>query len=480
LHNRKIAHFQGQIETALKKFREELDLRMEDLFAKLRIKSHLTAAGIRKCEGYSPLHLLFVLTNVVFLHIATVHDLLTRPLRSFCQAHKDTFYRFKKAEWSWGAFYRRFMQFLGRRSGWFQSAQDNCLILDTTILPKRGRNLENLTWVYDHCRGKSVIGYELLTLAILTPGNLLPLDFGFHFSHHAPAGARQTQPVRPRGYLARHLKAAAQLTKIELALKMLAQLVAQGLPALYLLVDAWFTSPKFCKAVKELGLHVIGRLKADGTLYTHEGQAYNLRQLYRACRHLLTPAPELGLALARVPVVCGNGLAGAIILARGYQEPDLDTKPGGKIKPPSPWTGFFTTDLGLTAPAVVHKYLGRWAIEVFFKEAKQRLGLGQEQGHSFAAQVFSVVQTFFRYSLLAYLLEQEDGRPTMGEMFRQLEEETGRLTFLDRLRHYLADLLRRIFDTLAAFYDPSARFRAYLDAITIAFNEFPILQGCET
>ena len=43
--------------------------------------------------------------------------------------------------------------------------------------------------------------------------------------------------------------------------------------------------------------------------------------------------------------------------------------------------------------------------------AKQRLGLGQEQGHSFAAQVFSVVQTFCRSSLLAYLLEQEEGRP---------------------------------------------------------------------
>ena len=53
MHNRKIAHFQGQIETALKKFREELDLRTKDLFAKLRIKSHLTAAGIRKWEGYS-------------------------------------------------------------------------------------------------------------------------------------------------------------------------------------------------------------------------------------------------------------------------------------------------------------------------------------------------------------------------------------------------------------------------------------------
>jgi hypothetical protein len=68
----------------------------------------------------------------------------------------------------------------------------------------------------------------------------------------------------------------------------------------------------------------------------------------------------------------------------------------------------------------------------------------------------------------------------MGEMFRQLEEETGKLTFLERLRQYLPALLRRIFDTLADFYDPSPSFRAYLDAITNVFNYFPILQGCET
>ncbi len=95
--------------------------------------------------------------------------------------------------------------------------------------------------------------------------------------------------------LARHLKAARR-TKIELSLQRLTQALAQGIKATWLLVAAWFTSPKFYAAVRELGLHVIGRLKADGTLYTHEGQAYNLRQLYRACRHLLTPVPEMGLA----------------------------------------------------------------------------------------------------------------------------------------------------------------------------------------
>ena len=227
-----------------------------------------------------------------------------------------------------GAFYRRVILFLGRRLHWSRSAVDNCLILDTTILPKRGKSLENPTWMYDHGRGKTVKGYELLVMALLTPGNLFPLDFGFHFSKHALPGARQSQLRRPPGYLARNLKA-AQRTKIELSIQRLTQALVQGIKATRLLVDAWFTSPKFCKAVRDLGLHVIGRLKADGTLYTHEGQTYNLRQLYRACRHLLTAVPEMGLRVLRGPVRCSNGPSGAIVLARGYRESDLDPKSSG-------------------------------------------------------------------------------------------------------------------------------------------------------
>jgi hypothetical protein len=85
------------------------------LFAELHIQSHLAGAGIRKYGGFSPRHLWCVLTNLVFLHIKTVHDLLHRPLKSLFQAQKDAFYRFKKAEWSWGPFYRRFLDCLGRR-----------------------------------------------------------------------------------------------------------------------------------------------------------------------------------------------------------------------------------------------------------------------------------------------------------------------------------------------------------------------------
>jgi hypothetical protein len=129
---------------------------------------------------------------------------------------------------------------------------------------------------------------------------------------------------------------------------------------------------------------------------------------------------------------------------------------------------------------VVQRYLGRWAIEVFFKEAKQRLGLGQEQGRSFAAQVFSVTQSFFRYSLLAYLLEHNERSQTIGDLFHQVEEETGKLTYLERLWQYLVAFLKTVLNTLAQFCDPGPQFQVHLDVITNTFNHFSPIQGCET
>jgi hypothetical protein len=480
LHNRKLAHFQGQIETALKNFRADLELKIKELFAVLHIQSHLTGAGIRKSEGVPAVYLLFVLTNLVFLHIKTVHDLLRRPLQSWFKAQKDAFYRFKKAEWSWGPFYRRFLALLGRRLKWSKTARKNCLILDTTALPKRGKRLENLSFVYDHSQGKAIKGYEVLTLGLLTPRNFYPVSFGHHFSQTVPAEVREAQPRQARGDLARRLKEARELTKPALALKMLKAALEQGIPARYLLVDAWFTSPKFCQDVKNLRLHVIGRLKRDQTLYYGDGAAYSLEQLYQVHKHRLVKAASLGLSLIRVPVCCGNGLSGAIVFTKGYKEPDLETRPGGRIKAEPPWAAFFTTDVRLNAVQVVQKYLGRWAIEVFFKEAKQRLGLGQEQGRAFAAQVFSITQAFFRYCLLAYLLERDERSETIGDLFRQVEEETGRLTYLERLWQYLVTFLKTVLNTLTQFCDPGPQFRAYLDAITNTFNHFSPIGGCET
>ena len=57
MHTRKLATFQGQIETVLKLSLADLDLKVRKLFKVLRIKSHLTSAEVRKWDGYTPIHL---------------------------------------------------------------------------------------------------------------------------------------------------------------------------------------------------------------------------------------------------------------------------------------------------------------------------------------------------------------------------------------------------------------------------------------
>ena len=149
MHTRKLATFQGQIETVLKLSLADLDLRVGKLFKALRIKSHLTSAEIRKWDGYAPVHLMFVLVNLVFVHVRSVHDLTKRFVATFYKAQKDTFYRFKNSEWSWRPFYWRFIKHLGTKLNWSESAEENCLIVDTSVLAKRGKKIEHIIFVYD-------------------------------------------------------------------------------------------------------------------------------------------------------------------------------------------------------------------------------------------------------------------------------------------------------------------------------------------
>jgi hypothetical protein len=106
----------------------DLDLRIKKLFPLLRVKSHLTAAGIRRWDGYAPIHLMFVLVTLAFLKITSVHELMKQGISSFYQAHKDTFYRFKNGEWNWRPFHWRFVRHLDSKLTWSETRNENCFI----------------------------------------------------------------------------------------------------------------------------------------------------------------------------------------------------------------------------------------------------------------------------------------------------------------------------------------------------------------
>jgi hypothetical protein len=220
----------------------------------------------------------------------------------------------------------------------------------------------------------------------------------------------------------------------------------------------------FCRSVQDLGLQVVGRLKRYRTPYNHEGVGLTLDQLYQAGKRRLVKVPALGLSLIRVPA---SSLPKAIKNLTWKAEQRQDQ--GGAAL----GAAIFTTDLILTAVEVMQN---RWSIEVFFKEAKQRLGLGQEQGRSFAAQVF-VTQVFFRYSLLAYLLERDEQSHTVGDLFRQLEKKIGKLTFLERLWQYLVTLLKTVLNTLAYFVTQDLCFEFISTPSPRLSTTFPQFRG---
>ncbi|MEQ1620563.1 MAG: transposase [Methylococcales bacterium] len=85
---------------------------------------------------------------------------------------------------------------------------------------------------------------------------------------------------------------------------------------------------------------------------------------------------ELSLAEAKDPE---QWLKGRLLFVHGKACDSQQTL--GKHE----WAVFLTTDTALSGAQILELYAMRWAIEVYFKEAKQHMGFQKEQSNHFAA-----------------------------------------------------------------------------------------------
>ena len=69
---------------------------------------------------------------------------------------------------------------------------------------------------------------------------------------------------------------------------------------------------------------------------------------------------------------------------------------------------------------------------------------------------------------------------TDGYMFHQIAQETGTISFCERLWSYFSTVLRRCLETLGQFVDLGPESRECLETIATAFKHVTPLQGCET
>jgi len=90
--------------------------------------------------------------------------------------------------------------------------------------------------------------------AIVDAPQFLSRELRALFLPNSSAEAGEARPLKTRGDLARRLREGKELPEPALALKMLKVALTQGFPALYLLVDAWFTAPNSVKGPRTWAL----------------------------------------------------------------------------------------------------------------------------------------------------------------------------------------------------------------------------------
>ena len=103
--------------------------------------------------------------------------------------------------------------------------------------------------------------------------------------------------------------------------------------------------------------------------------------------------------------------------------------------------GLVTDDPKLSACGMIRTYGGRWSIEVFFKDTKQLLGLGQYQNVSLEAAVTHLHLVCFAYALLTHIAIQRESakgkQKTVAPMsIADLQNEARRIVW-DDLTEYL-------------------------------------------
>ena len=225
------------------------------------------------------------------------------------------------------------------------------------------------------------------------------------------------------------------MSKIDIAIKMFKRAISQGFIVDYVLMDSWFTCGAFINAVlsvKKQTVHLIGMYKIVKTKFTYCGKMYTYSQIRnmlgkaRRCRKL------------------GYYYKEATVFSGGKEFKLFFSKQGKNGK----WKVFICTDIRLTFIKMLEIYQTRWSIEVFFKEAKQLLGLGKCQSNDFDAQIADATITMVQHILLTCKFRYENYESKTG-MFARIKEEAT----LQRLNQRLWGLFLEVVRAVAAIFE---------------------------
>lgn len=318
---------------------------------------------------------------------------------------KSTYHRFLgNGHYNW----RRFITLLAAKVTVFfdtltKRSRFRALVLDDSVIGRgRSKSVELLAFVFDHVTGKSVRGFNLLTLGWTDGFSFIPVAFNMLSSAKREKRFKETGPRidrRTNGYKAR---VSATMHKPDAAIAMIREALAAGVPAQYILMDTWFTNEPFIKRILDCGLDVIGMLKNNRQMYHFNGGLYNLGSLAAYFARMNTAGDILGSVVVKtkrehIPV--------KLVFVRNRNNK-------------SEYITILSTDCSLSDAETIRRYGYRWSIECCFKVSKSLLKLGREfQPVNYGTTVSSTALVFTRYIILEWIRRKNSDYHSMGEIF---------------------------------------------------------------
>lgn len=129
--------------------------------------------------------------------------------------------------------------------------EDGVLIFDDTIQEKAWTDEnEVICWHFDHCKGRSVKGINLLNALYYSDEVSIPVAFEV-----------VRKPVRFCDVTTRQVKRASEVTKNEHMREMIATCIANQLKFGYVLMDSWFAAKENFEFIMKKKKHFIAALK---------------------------------------------------------------------------------------------------------------------------------------------------------------------------------------------------------------------------
>lgn len=380
----------------------EIQCKFGNAIKELGICRLLKQSNIRKKKGGSVYEIFQFLLLLVFQNCNLFHFLNSK--KQDMAFSKNTYYRFlNEPGYNW----QRFLTLLSARViAYFSSLTHRervkCLVLDDSVIERnRSKQVELLSWIYNHVTHRMVRGFNMLTLGWTDGYSFVPAAFNMMASADPGKhimGAAFGIDKRKSGYKRRR---EATCHKPDAAMAMIHNALKAGIQASYILMDTWFTNEPFINNILGEGLDVIGMLKDNKQLYCYQGRLYNLKALSK-----LVAFNRGGNVFGSITVTTKKfNLPVKLVFVRNRN------KAGEYII-------LLTTDCSLSNSEVVRLYGNRWNIELFFRASKSLLCLGSEfQGLSYDMTVSSTAIVFTRYILLEWLRRKANDPKTICELF---------------------------------------------------------------